>query len=332
MTARQSLIKHTALTACEHELLRKLDKSKPGDIHFLIGMPGAGKSEIRYSIMNKIAGDPSKWGRGRLPLTCVRAAPTDRSRYCPKDMDKRLLLSVREPNFDWLKSREEIADTDVVHKEADELIASEAWRILKRSETGKGLRIAFEQTARNRGLRMLYLEQGTALTFTSKTISPADNMNSLISLTEEIPLVLVVVGTPRVRALWSGDGEVRRRCTFTYFRRYQWNNTKDREDIYRLCLNLTQGLKFAPRAKLKLHYKLVYAATLAVFDEMKRFYARAENNRITSGSEVIDMSHLEAAVHNEEDLTDLYTEAKALDEISQPCSLTQALKLLKSAP
>jgi len=331
MTAPQPLIRHTALTDCEKELLRKLDKSRPGDIHFLIGMPGAGKSEIRYSIMNQIAGDPSKWGRGKLPLTCVRAAPTDRSRYCPKDMDKRLLLSVREPNFDWLKARDEIDDTDVVHKKADDLIASEAWRILKQIETGKGLRIAFEQTARNRGLSMLYLEQGTALTFTPKSIDPSDNMNSLISLTEEIPLILVVVGTPRIRALWSGDGEVRRRCTFTYFRRYQWNKSKDREDVYRLCLNLTEGLKFAPRAKLSKHHKLVYAATLAVFDEMKKFYARAENNRIVSGSDLIDMGHLEAAVHNEKDLADLYAEAKALDEIAEPCSLTQALKLLESA-
>jgi hypothetical protein len=329
MTSPGRLIRHTALVDCEKELMRKLDGSKPGDIHFLVGMPGAGKSEVRYSVMNKLAGDPSKWGRGRLPIACVRAAPTDRSLYCPKDMHKRLLLCVQEPDFDWLKSRDKMHDTDIVHLQADALIASKAWQLLRPSQTGHGMRIAFEQSARKRGMRVLYIEQGSALTFVPKSRSPADNMNSLMCLAEEVPLILVVVGTPRMRVLWASDGEVRRRSTFTYFHRYQWKEAVDRENAYRLSLNLTKRLKFKSDAVPSKHHKLAYVATLAIFDEMKKFYDRAEGHRILSGAECIGMHHLKAAVLPEEELKSLYSEAKAFDEMSAPCSLRLALKLLE---
>jgi hypothetical protein len=309
------IIRHPVFDVAANELLRKLDRTMPGDIHFVVGLPGAGKSVLCKTVINKIAGNPFRWGVGRIPAIKVRAAPTDHSFYSPKDMQIRLNEELQTPRLEWVIPRRE-EDSDALDKLKQEISELQnAWSRLTPVNSENALRRAFERSARERGVQYVFIDQAGSIAFTQRGRHPSEHMYSLMCLAEEIPVTLILFGTPRIRALWAGNGEIRRRSTFTFIRRYLASAKMDITSFARLCLNLTKDLQFTSNAHPTKMLQLIYAVTLAVFDEVRKYFLRAEDHRKTAGARAITQAHLEAAALPKAELEALYEDAAALDEM-----------------
>ncbi len=126
------IILHPHYVEARASLLRALDAALPGELIFVVGLSGIGKSELRKQVMNSFCGDPKSWGKGRIPAISVRATPSDKSFFNPKDFMLRLAVAVNEPQIGWLDR----SGTPMLMN-PDEKIANEdpIWNSLKQSRT-----------------------------------------------------------------------------------------------------------------------------------------------------------------------------------------------------
>jgi hypothetical protein len=310
-----SLIVHPAFDDTGNRLLRELDGASPGSLIFLLGMPGSGKSRLIRSVMNKIAGNPALWGRGRLPQMMVAAAPTDRSYFSPKDFQARLLQEVRMPRLDWLEATNPGVALTIQSLKSEIAESSVFWRDYGRKSSENATRRAFEDCARERQLKKLFVDQVGSIAFTQRGREASDHMYSLMCMAEEIPLAMILSGTVRARALWDGNIDVRRRSTFVVFPRY---NIRDRAGVMslgRLWVTLTKDYAFESDAAPSKMIKLIYAATLGIFDEIKKLVLRADRMRLDQGACAITKKHLEGAVLPARELNFLHEEAAQFDSL-----------------
>ena len=329
MPASMRLISHPAYVSARREFVRAIDRAQPGSIVFLVGMPGAGKTELRIDVMNELAGDISLWGLGRTPILGLRAAPTDRAFFSPKDFQARLRNELRAPVMDWYRPKDKAAakSFEAFKKEIGE--AHVFWEEQRRTESENAMRRQFEDGARARCIKYLFVEQGGSLVRTQRGHEPHDQMYSLMCEAEEIPLVLIMVGTHRMAALWQGDPEIRRRSQRILFPRYK-NSDADLYLLLRLCTNVTRNLQFACDATPAETIKLVYYATCGVFDELRTFYERAESVRENEGVPAITLDHLKSAVLPPKDFEGLYLACANFDALEGSADLSTMLKLGES--
>lgn len=89
------------------------------------------------------------------------------------------------------------------------------------------------------------------------------------------------------------------------------------EALGRLCLTLSAGLTFEPRARPVNALRTIYAATLGVFDEVRTLFERAEQRREASGAAAISQVHLETAVRTKRELETLYEDAILFDQMME---------------
>lgn len=163
---RRKMILHPAFERARAALLRALNTDMPGQLIFVIGLSGAGKSEIRYAVMPEFAGDPRKWRNGEIPVIAVRATPSDRSNFSPKGFTSRLRLAVAEPDLGWLQKRDLVADANSAHMRADERLLDPFWRNVRANHTEHELRASFERMAIARGLRAIFIDEAASMTYT----------------------------------------------------------------------------------------------------------------------------------------------------------------------
>ena len=316
------LIRHAAYVAARRDLVRAIHQALPGTIVFVVGMPGAGKTELRKDVMNEFAGDLAQWGTGRVPLVGVRAAPTDRSYFSPKDFQARLRAELQTPLLDWYSPKNEAAMAALEAFKQEIAQAREIWTERRRGDSENAMRWEFEQGARTRCVKYLFVDQAGSMARTQRGHEPHEHMYSLMCEAEEIPLVLVMIGTHRAAALWEGDSEIGRRSQKVIFRRYG-NTENDLFDLLRLCANLTRDLRFEKNAAPAQAIHLVYHATCGVFDEVRTFYQRAQSCSETEGTGAITLKHLESAVRSPRELEALYNACKKFDQIRAIADLSK---------
>lgn len=325
------IVLHPAFVRAKEGLLRALEAEARGQLIFVIGLSGAGKSEIRYACMPIYAGPPNTWGKGQLPVIAVRAAPTDRSNFNSKELATRLNLQITEPDLGWLARRSEVDDADGVHFRTETRLTDPFWTGMRRASTEYQLRLYFERMAIARGLKVIFIEEAASMTFTHARKSPGDHMVNYMCLAEEIGATLVLFGVPRTAALWDGNAEVRRRSRFVFVERYRLAKLSDRACFERLVVSLAQGLRFSTPDLLRRNLGLAYAASAGVYGELQGFLMRADDLRAAEGVGAIRKQHLEEAIYSEEDLNTLHRDAEAFDRLCHPAGASFVKELVSHA-
>jgi len=322
------IVLHPAFVQAKDALLRALVTDVPGQLIFVIGLSGAGKSEIRYATMQAYAGNPKGWGRGHLPAIAVRATPSDRSYFSSKEFAMRLYVELREPNLGWLTHRSAVDDPDDVHLRSEERLTDSFWKNFRYTRTEHDLRSHFERMAVARGLRAIFVEQAASITRTNARKDPRDHMESYMCLAEEIGVTLVLFGVPAASVLWKGKAEIRRRSRFVFVERYRLSDANDRACFERLAVSLAQGYRFATPDLLRRNLDLAYAASAGVCGELKGYLTRADDLRAGQGVDMILKQHLEGAIYAEEDLVTLHEAASAFDVLRTPASASAIRRVL----
>jgi hypothetical protein len=314
------IILHPAFTQAREALARALVTDMPGQLIFVVGLSGAGKSEIRYAAMQAFAGSPEVWAPGRLPVIALRAAATDRSSFSSKEFMTRFYLELLEPNVGWLKERSGIEDPDLGHLRTEARLTSPLWKELRHKSSEHQLRGYVERMAVARGVRAVFVEEAASLTYTHRQKHPGDHAVNYMCLAEEIAATFVFFGVPRMSVLWEGNAEIRRRSRFVFVNRYRLDSPVDRQNFERLAVSLASGYRFTRADLLRRNLDLAYASSAGVFGELKSYLMRADDLRAAEGADTISKLHLEEAVYTENALTTLHDDARAFDLLRTPAS------------
>jgi hypothetical protein len=322
------LILHPAFVRAREALARALCTDMPGQLVFVIGLAGAGKSEIRYDAMQSFAKAPEHWGQGKLPAIALRAAAADRSSFSPKEFMTRFYLELHEPNLGWLAKRSGIEDPDQGHLQTETRLTDAFWIDMRRRTTEHQLRAYVERMAVARGLRAVFVEEAGSLTYTHRQKHPGDHMVNYMCLAEEIGITLVLFGVPRSSILWEGNAEICRRSRFVFVERYRLSSPADRENFERLAISLAQPYKFSREDLLRRNLDLAYASSAGVCGELKSYLMRADDRRADDGAESISKDHLEQAVYSEAAMRTLHADAAQFDALRTPAGSTAIRRVL----
>lgn len=325
----RAIIKHPAFERGKLALLRALDTQMRGQIIFVVGMSGAGKSEIRYDSMRAYAGHPGSWEKGRLPVISVRATPTDRSTFNPKEFMFRLYLAITDPDFSWVANRAGVDGPDGSHIRMEEKLRSTFCLGLRKRYTEHEMRTYVERTALFRGTKAIFVEEAASMTYTHHSKRPIDHMVNYMCLAEEIGASLVMFGVPRVASLWEGNAEVLRRSRFVFVDRYRHDNPEDRGNFERLVATVADAYRFSVPNLVRETLDLVYASSAGVFGEVAAFYRRADDLRSLEGCSAICRRHIEGAVSSEATLTTLHQEAALFDFLRSPATASVIQRVLQ---
>ncbi|MBB6186672.1 AAA family ATPase [Rhodanobacter sp. MP7CTX1] len=326
---RQPIIPHPAFVRARDALVRALDTDQRGQIIFVIGLSGSGKSEIRYEAMQAFAGALDQWPDGQMPAIALRAAPTDRSRFSPKEFMTRFYLELHEPDLRWLTGRNVINDPDLVHRRADARLSDAFWIDMRRRTTEHQLRTYVERMIPARGVRGVFVEEAASLTYTHTSKDPENHMVNYMCLAEEIGITLVLFGVPRAAKLWEGNAEILRRSRFVYVERYRLKNAEDCVNFERLAVSLAQRFTFSRRNLLRRNFDLAYVSSAGVCGELKSYLLRADDLRASDGAESITLVHLEGAVQPEAVLKTLHADAVEFDVLRTPANSSTIKRILK---
>jgi hypothetical protein len=322
------IILHPAFTQAREALARALVTDMPGQLIFVVGLSGAGKSEIRYAAMQAFAGRPKLWAPGKLPVIALRAAATDRSSFSSKEFMTRFYLELLEPNLGWLAERSGIQDPDLGHLLSEARLTSPFWKELRHKSPEHQLRGYVERMAVARGIRAVFVEEAASLTYTHRQKHPGDHAVNYMCLAEEIGTTFVFFGVPRMSILWEGNAEIRRRSRFVFVNRYRLDSSADRHNFERLAVSLANRYRFTRADLLRRNLDLAYASSAGVFGELKSYLLRADDLRAAEGVDVISKLHLEEAVYTENALRTLHDDARAFDLLRTPASAAAIRKSL----
>ena len=329
MAAHQSIIiPHPNYIRGKKALARAMETEEPGQLIFVIGLSGSGKSEIRYATMRSFAGSPSNWGPGKIPVIAVRATPSDRSNFNQKEFMARMSFELQEPNIDWLRRRSTVEDPDQVHHRAEERLNSPLWSDVRIKLTEHELRGAFERSAIARGLEAIFMEEAASLTYTCRNKNPVDHMVNYMCLAEEIRVALVLFGVPRIAALWEGNAEVLRRSRFVWVDRYRFDKAADRTNFARLAVSIASRYSFSNSSLVSRSLDLAYASSAGVFGELAAYFRRADDLRADEDAPAICKRHLEGAVSTEAVLKTLHDDAAVFDMLRTPASPAAIRRML----
>ncbi|HKT26563.1 AAA family ATPase [Dyella sp.] len=323
----RAIIKHPAFEKGRLALSRALDTRMRGQIIFVVGMSGIGKSEIRYDAIKSIAGPPETWTAGQIPVIPVRATPTDRSTFSPKEFITRLYLAFFEPDFSWAVRRADVGDSNEVHAHMDERLACTFGLDMRAKRTEHQMRTYVERMAPIRGLRAIFIDEAASLTYTHPSKRPVDHMINYMCLAEEIGITLVLFGVPRVAALWEGDAEILRRSRFVFIDRYRHDKKDDLKSFERLATMIAKEYPFSRFSLVNRTLDLAYASSAGVFGEINAFYRRADDLRAIDGCSSICRRHLEGAVSNAATLATLHAEAALFDSLRTPADAATICRL-----
>lgn len=328
MGSSRAIIDHPHFERGCAALMRALDTDMAGQLIFVVGVSGVGKSEIRYRCMRDFAGPSHSWGRGELPALSVRASPTDRSNFNEKEFMTRLFFELHEPNVAWLRERSRVDTPDSGLVRADHRLRSPLWTDIRASRTEHALRHSVELTARARKVRAIFVEEGASLTYTHRNKKPVDHMVNYMCFAEEIGISLVFFGVPKIAALWEGNGEVLRRSRFVWIDRYRLDLPQDRANFERLAISVAAHYPFSNMVLVRKTLDLAYASSAGVFGELDAFYRRSDDIRADRGETHISGAHLEQAISSDSSLQTLHDEAAAFDLLRTPASASTVKRML----
>jgi hypothetical protein len=301
-----------------------------GQLVFVVGLSGAGKSEIRYSAMRAFAGPPDRWAKGQLPAIAVRATPSDRSFFNPKEFITRTYMELREPDLSWVRHRNDVISPDQVHLRADDRLKSPLWTNIRFNSTAHRIRMYVEQMALARHVRAFFVEEAASLTYTHMGKHPIDHMVSLMCLAEEIDATMVLFGVPKMAALWEGHAEVHRRARFVFVERYRVDNREDEKNFQRLVLTVASRYRFSKSDLIRKCMDLAYATSAGVYGELDAYFRRADDIRAVEEAPAINKEHLERAVSSERALETLHRDAALFDLLQEPARAAVIRKILQS--
>lgn len=325
-TVALPLIRHALFDAAREDLFDVVSTADSGSLVRFIGLSGTGKSEIALLVMRKLAGPPKYWGLG-IPAMLTRAVKAEQSRFSSKHLTARLLAGMYEPDIRWAIDNKISGTPEAIAIAEAARDSTEFWKSVRQAKSETNMLDAFIKSATLRQLKFIFIEESHAMCAVKKNIKPADYMQSLMSLASDIKCVIVFLGTPRMKALWTDEGELRRRTRTVYLNRYRVDNEVHRSEFARLVRTLAQRYPLAGGELSDVSVESLYYGSFGIVGEIKAHLNRAKQISRQRSRQTIDEEDIGRALYGEQELRELAAEAAFFDLSSQGGSLSQAKKI-----
>jgi hypothetical protein len=327
-TEDAGVILHQHVLETREEVIRLALNAKPGTFIFVVGLPGSGKTLMIPFIMRALAGSPSQWMKGTLPVIRVVLARAENGFYSAKDTMIRLYKALTTPDMSWLGIGREKTDIEI-QMEDDLDNISKAWEAIKEPATEPKLRRSFEKYAPSRGVKYVFVDEGNALCSTKANIRPFRHIRSYMQLAADSETVWIVFGTQEMAELWQAYGEARRRGKFCYLKRYSEVEPKDFIPLVGIHKKLSRNYKFSNKKLIEKRFGQIHSSTAGIFAEIELFYERADRNRLASGRDAISDEDILNAVYCEADFERLWGDVKAFDALLVPKNVSVMSDMLR---
>lgn len=277
---------------------------QPGDICYVIGSGGCGKTVLSKHLHATLYGDPSTWRAGKLPVIRVEVDVADRGYFAAKSLMRSLLVAVRHPRF--------VLDSDV-----DALgVSSDTKRRLSAALNGSNvgrmtepdMRFAFVEIGKLVELKLIIVDEANLLALTQHGRMPTDYLESLRRLADQIGCGLLLLGTLDMLAIMDYSAQLNRRSLYVHLDRMTCDDGDGKKEYVRFLgaiekdFELSQGLLTSQAGS-------VYASTYGIPGEIVGLVRRAKMFQAAAGQPMIAWPHIVKAMHAGKKLRRMRTEA-----------------------
>lgn len=319
-----SIILHPHYVSARQRLLAAMDRFRPGNVIFLIGPSGVGKTTLRHSAMREAFGMPSAWGAGRIPIVETVARLPNNGYFSSKALAVSLIDELRAPRLQWIwqdMDRRLIAEIEEARAWWDKcagtrMSEADAWRILQRLLSA-------------RDCKFVSIDQANGLLKNRANMNPTDHTLHLMSVAEDAGVMFILTGVPEVVRLWLIHSELRRRVEVVWVPPYSELRAEDRQHFATLIRSLSSRYaECDERTLLEMDTDLL-AATGGVIDELIRLLDRSVILARSELAKKVKRSHIERCVYAMNDLESLWSDIRLFEKSMQPGSVDGRVKQIK---
>jgi len=324
-------LQHLAYENSCNQLRRALDDHRPGHMVFLIGPTGVGKTTMRTSVMQEIFGDPTLWGRGRIPAIEQFALLANQSYFSSKDFVRGLLSELHEPSLEWLFRDSSLPASKLSQIQSQLKTARDQWDTLRPLRGTEGeMWAAFRRGLVARGCKYVSVDQVTALLKNHRDTSPADHTLHLMALAESCGIMFIMTGIHEAARLWNVHSELRRRVVVVWAPPYSDRRAEDRDSFLRVLRSLEAKFQFAQRDMLLRMSGDLLAASGGIFGQLFELLIRSRNRAEDEGSGRILKRHIEGAYMSDADLAAMWRDVEAFEDTMAAGDVSQRSSLVRS--
>lgn len=328
----QKPTEHPSFLKATSDLETAILASGPGDIIFLVGLSGAGKTWARRIVARRLFGDPSRWPMGKVPYLEIMCLLADRGYHSPKDQATTLYEQVNAPDLRWLYENPVADPSPFADAVAESRRLAELWQGAWRHRTEREFWRAAIANGHNRQLQVVAFEHaslmvknrvdGTAIQHTLNLMSVATDMGSTILMTT----------TPEGYELWANYAEINRRMTHVWINPYSLSEPNGKKNFAVLLKKLSRGMTFKPVNLLLQTIHAIAEATQTSTGSVCRLLQRAQTSAARRGSATIERVDLRAAFPGPMTVENLKRSAETLRTIQMPFSHLSLEDLAEAEP
>lgn len=315
----KALFSHPCFAEAVVALKCRILKSPRGSIFRLCAPTGAGKSEIAFAIARALAGPPSTWRPGELPVAIVRARKEDRGSFSPKHFASRMHAAVNQPDIRWALAENQSGLEPSMEATARLTQRSEFWTSLRQNSNEILIRDACEDSWIARGVRYVIVDDANAMAAIRGGAKPSDMIQPWVAGVERTGVSMLFVGTSAMYSLWDGEGEIQRRAGTNYVRRYRIEIQADRKAFISLLVSMTKGSEWE-KVDIRRHAEEIYFVTFGIFGQVKKLLFDASNNAAAAERKHVTTDDLYAARPNKHELQRIAARIAEYDLLSAPAT------------
>lgn len=325
------LVQHPAFKKGFEEVKTNVLSSPPGSIHRVFGLTGAGKTEIALALARTIAGHPSSWPTGSLPVAIARATKSEAGRFSTKYFATCMHAAVNEPDLRWAYRKEEEAGLEPeLQEHSQSLQRTKFWCDLRSNSNESKLRDGCLTSWKERRVRVVLVDDANAIASVKGRASPSDYLQPWVAAAEESRTTLVFFGTSIMKSLWDGEGEINRRAQTVYVGRYRLESEAERKLFISMLVNLTSAPAWKDLNIRKMAEEIYYY-TFGVFGQAKKLVNDTVDAAKACGRDRVTKDDLRYVLPNADDLRLMAERVAVYDLLSDSASLETAKKIYSNA-
>ena len=240
----------------------------------LIGPTGVGKSaaaELIENIMTEEAFQDELANPGCIPVIRINAPANGESDFSWRHFYLSILAALGEPLVDKKQGLFVAADT------------GRMTRIGGRASNLASLRTAVEQALRERGVKVMVVDESAHMLHLTQQRNLLKNLDALKSLVNSAGATLVFIGAYDLLPLVTLSGQLARRTKVIHFGRYHVDNVDDVDVFNRVLADLQKQLPQSLVPDLTAYAMLLMEYSLGCVGRLKNILALATRYAIAQG-------------------------------------------------
>ena len=262
----------------------------------VVGPTGVGKStfvkKLRAELLKQFSEAMNK-NPGLIPVILVEAPSPDSGTFHWGDFYKRLLKALFEPMIE--------------HKSL-EINGGESPVCLQQTGTFTELRWAVEQGIKQRGTKVVIIDEAQHLTKVANARRLQDQMDTIKSLSSLSDVQFVMVGTYELLTLLNQNGQLARRTRCIHFHRYDFEKPGDRQALVNLLAMFESRLPVQAEGVLVNNLEFIYEHCLVCIGILKDWLKLASNHAVDAGRDSLATRDLEATALTNDSLFQILEE------------------------